>query len=1257
MFKRLFFLVLITFSFVSSGKAQCPLVYNYLGNLSSNPYWLSCSGSTLYTLNFQSNTSWGAHTIIWGDGNPNQVGGSYIANTIISHTYTSAVPDTFVVTLLVPSLGCTLTGVVVMEKPVNAVILIPPGGTTQACAPAVLQFSNSSTDNSETTHYQWNYGDGTPLANFSYTNAGTIVTHTFAPGSVNCATSVTLKAWNYCSMGVTNTAVYNPIQIYTKDNATILPNKFISCWPDNIFTFSNTTVGNCVAQGNTFQRQEYWNLGNYWAMPGDSIRNWSPWPPITSFSVAYPAPGTYSIMLRDSNLCGVDTAILSVIILNAPVAGVIAPPAPLCQNTSITFTNSSGPGYSYMWDFGVGAGFANLGPGNKTFTYTNPGTYTVQVAAFIAGGGASCTNTANVVINILPGPTVNFTNSPSFGCTNLTNVSFTETSVGGVAWNWDFGNGNISNLQVPPNQNYIGVGSYVITLSVTAPNTCVNTKTAAIIVHPNPVANFSPTNACESSVTNFTNTSTVTGTNAITSFTWDFGDATPLVFTQNPSHTYTLPATYSVQLTVSTAFCSGAVTKTVLVNPKPLVSYVMSSTVGCTPFNVTFSNTTTGATSYLWDFGTVPTSTSILQNPAFTFTNGTQSAIFYTVSLYAVSLAGCTDSSKRVLSVLPAPANSFTTNLTSGCSPININFTNTTIGATTYSWNFGDGNSDIGTNPSHTYTNTNLVSQSNTVTLVATNSLGCSSTSSQVITVFPQPVFSITMVPPNGCAPLSVNFPAIAGLTTYTWNFGDGSPVSTSSNPTHVFTNTTVINIVYTTTLIGANAFGCVDTAYASPEVFPSPIAIFSVSPASGCSPLAVTFTNSSFGNDTDLWNFDNGQTSVINSPAITFSTSPGSSAVSYSVKLLVGNFSNCFDSVVHVVNLFANPKAEFALDTPACAPKIITFTNTSLGATSYSWNFGNGAQSTATNPTQTYTNGGATNQNYSVSLIAVNSDNCRDTLIVPFVLHPQAIFNMVASPDSGCSPLKVFFPVINGVQQYQWTFGDGGFGSFGNINHSFLNQGTTTKSFTVQLIAKDENGCADTSQKTFKVFPVPVAMFIADPLTVFIPNQAVSFSNQSTGGSTFAWTFGDGGTSGQDSPLYTYTIPGEYQVTLITISDKGCRDTFALADKIIALDQNNVQVPNAFTPNTNASPGSVFDPKDKSNDIFHANMKGVDKFTLSIYSRWGELMFETKNPAEGWDGYYKGKVCAQDIYVWKIDATFTDGNKFNKVGDVLLIR
>jgi gliding motility-associated-like protein len=515
------------------------------------------------------------------------------------------------------------------------------------------------------------------------------------------------------------------------------------------------------------------------------------------------------------------------------------------------------------------------------------------------------------------------------------------------------------------------------------------------------------------------------------------------------------------------------------------------------------------------------------------------------------------------------------------------------------------------------------------------------------------------MIPASGCTPLLVNFPSVPGVISYTWTYGDGSPsvITTTAPSTHVFTNTTTATKTFTVRLIASNGFGCVDSSFGYPVVFPKPIPNFSASPISGCSPMVVSFSNTSTGNNSSSWLFDNGQASIFTNPTVTFTNAPGSGPITYSVKLVIGTANNCYDSIVKPINLFARPLAALMVDTPACSPAKLTFTNTSQGANTYNWDFGNSTTSIVSNPSQTYTNLLPTNQTYTVTLVSTNSFNCKDTVRVPIVVHPKAVFFISALPDSGCTPLKVYFPPIVGVQQYQWTYGDGNTASTGSVSNIFVNASSVIKTFTVQLIAKDNYGCADTPTRVIRVFPKPSAFFKADPLTVFVPNQATQCYNLSTGAVSYVWNFGDGGTATSFEPSHSYIRAGEYQITLIATSDHGCKDTFDLSSKIIALEETFVQVPNAFTPNIGGSPGSIYDPLDKSNDIFHPNIRGVDKYLLSIYSRWGELLFETKNPAEGWDGYYKGKMCTQDVYVWKISASFIDGKTFNKTGDVLLLK
>ncbi|HQQ94587.1 MAG TPA: PKD domain-containing protein [Bacteroidia bacterium] len=407
-------------------------------------------------------------------------------------------------------------------------------------------------------------------------------------------------------------------------------------------------------------------------------------------------------MLRDSNLCGIDTAIITVQVVSPPTASLAAPGGNLCQNAVLNFTNASPPGVSYLWNFGDGGGFVNLGNGNKNHTYTSAGTFTVKLVAFVGGAGSACTDTAYAVVNILASPVANFTVNPASGCNSIINATFTESSTLAVQWSWVFGNGNTSTLQAPPPQNYTLTGSFTASLTVTASTSCSNSKTLSVVVRPNPLPAFPPITACVGSAANFSNTSTITGTNPITSYTWNFGDGSAVSTQTNPSHTYTAPSTYTVKLIAASAFCKDSISQNVLVNLKPTANFVFSPTISCPPFVVSFSNTSVNNSTSLWKFGVSPTSTSNLSNPTYTYLNSSQSFLTYTVSLQVGTGAGCSDSLKKVLIVKPRPvANFISNNLSGGCSPYPATFTNTSVGASTYTWNFGDGLGSAATNPVH----------------------------------------------------------------------------------------------------------------------------------------------------------------------------------------------------------------------------------------------------------------------------------------------------------------------------------------------------------------------------------------------------------------------------------------------------------------------------------------------------------------------------------------------------------------------------
>ena len=145
------------------------------------------------------------------------------------------------------------------------------------------------------------------------------------------------------------------------------------------------------------------------------------------------------------------------------------------------------------------------------------------------------------------------------------------------------------------------------------------------------------------------------------------------------------------------------------------------------------------------------------------------------------------------------------------CAPIGVDFTNTTLNATEYFWDFGDGNTDTSFHASHTFENQGLVLEVYEISLIVTNMYGCEDTSNQSIVVYPEPLFDFTAIPDSGCAPLEVMFPSVNGAVMYDWDFGDGN-TSTISSPTHTFMNNTSNSIDYNVQLIASSSFGCSDT-------------------------------------------------------------------------------------------------------------------------------------------------------------------------------------------------------------------------------------------------------------------------------------------------------------------------------------------------------------------------------------------------------------------------------------------------------------
>jgi len=174
-------------------------------------------------------------------------------------------------------------------------------------------------------------------------------------------------------------------------------------------------------------------------------------------------------------------------------------------------------------------------------------------------------------------------------------------------------------------------------------------------------------------------------------------------------------------------------------------------------------------------------------------------------------------------------------------------------------------------------------------------------------------------------------------------------------------------------------------------------------------------------------------------------------------------------------------------------------------------------------------------------------------------------------------------------------------------------------------------------------VVPIPTALGYANPV-VGEANKPINFFNNSSGATRYLWLFGDGDSSTFENPSHTFNESRDYEVKLIAFNDAGCSDTFPIfvTAKVIPL----LDVPNAFTPGKFGANGTI--------SVFGF---GIGKMDWRIYNRWGQLVYQTNNRKDSWDGIFKGKLQPMDVYTYTLDVQFTDGKKLRKTGDITLLR
>ncbi len=938
-----------------------------------------------------------------------------------------------------------------------------------------------------------------------------------------------------------------------------------------------------------------------------------------------------------------------------------------CISDNIYFDNNTPPiaGASFLntWEFfdnstGTGAPLATSNSVNPTFSYVTSGQKLIRLSVKDQNAAGNCVSVFDAVITISPSlvakiQTSDFANNPitpdfcqnSAAPLNTFQVRFSDVSVGAATatteWKWEFYDENNVLVQQAPvgggfsavalgpfDQLYTNRGIYravlIIRDNVTS---CQTTDQVQVRIFENPVPQFNATRVCQGQATAFTEASTLNPINgeSIVLREWDF-NYDGITFNKDPAfdnqtsfnRMLGVGGTYQVALRATTNQhgCSAITVVPVIVDPLPTSSFTPDITSGCSVLHVTFTNNSVIGQPdvidrFVWEIdsgsGFTTAGTQHPTDPGFTnqfthdFVNpGTANKIF-NVRMRVVTVNNCeTISGVTAITVFPGTTSGF---ISTNYSPFNDN-----------------------------------------------------------------------------CSPISVNFSVDAqtqslGPTNYQWQISDVngviSDVSTGTTPSYTgnFINNTALikdfDVKLTTTLPS----GCFGDSTRIIRVSPVPNSIFNIDTVVfDCQRMRVRLIAQQKGLQYH-WVITENAIMMLNtvgaSDVLEYEVSRAGVDINLGISLDTKNIANCTSNVS--TQSIVVPKKDIINTSFTASPasqtlpsSTVFITNTTnTGPWGYAWDFGDGGTSTSSAATLQHTY--ATYGTYTIKLTVTNNVCVeeRTQAIVVNAIPPVVDFSY--DPASGCQPLTVKFKNLSKFADpstYVWNFGDGQATSHAiDPTYTYFQPGK----YTVSLSASNVTGqvITEVKQNIIEVFVKPSAQFETKPKLIYIPGGILYTKNNSFDAGSYLWDFGDGGTSDLPEPQHSYQAEGAYTITMIAISPNNCSDTARVKNAVLVQKGGQVLVPNAFSPNLNgqgtSGPGGGF--SDGKNDVFLPLMRGVVQFEMLVFNRWGELLFQTQDQQQGWDGYYQGKLCPQDVYVYKITAMYDNGERVVRTGDINLIR
>ncbi len=417
-----------------------------------------------------------------------------------------------------------------------------------------------------------------------------------------------------------------------------------------------------------------------------------------------------------------------------------------------------------------------------------------------------------------------------------------------------------------------------------------------------------------------------------------------------------------------------------------------------------------------------------------------------------------------------------------------------------------------------------------------------------------------------------------------------------------------------------------------------------------GCAPVTVDFLDTLQKGKKYVWDFGDGNTATTTTPGISHTYNV---VGSYNVRLISIDSSKCVisDTAYTTIRVRTDKAIIGATATKLlpCESLNFEFTNTSVAPSAkpfqgaaFTWDFGDGSTpvTTGTGNIQHEFPAPGT-YHVKLSLADTNYCNAPDTFTLIMRVAPN-VKAQFSTPPEGCVPYEaVFDNTSEAGQSFYWDFGDGATSNEFAPVHEYASVGT----YTVRLKVVDSMTCniSDSTSFTLTVRPKPTAGFTFSPVQPQ-ENTPTTYTNTSLNAVSYKWLFGDGDTSVLANPVHQFNANGDFNTCLVAYNEYGCADTSCQV--VSAIVSPLIAVANAFSPNG-----------DGINDKVYVRGYAIDKMLFRIYNRWGQLVYESTDRNQGWDGKYKGVLQPMDAYAYTLEVEFTDGSKATKKGDITLLR